>query len=779
MNCIKKHIKIIALVALNCLNTFGFSQNSPDSLIGILRHPENRVPNFDKQNVDTISIGKPSKDTLAHLVENRIIASKPKLDITRDSLSVKDELDSLIRKTVKAVKVKKSDLGLHGLISNQFDYGTVPYYIPDATTPVSLFKSQGDLNFSLKKIPFIFNYFYMNPANLLGLQNYYTFKFDHEKYQENLRNDLAEKKAGYLGKLKEAQALKQDYEQKLGYCESMNQQVPEKSSILKDTARYKSKIPNVDTISTTTPQRVDTVVYANNYKDSLSTRLTSDSIKLANDSNYKKIQIYKDKIEMYDSQIKEYDQKIKLLNDPKQMESIDNPYLSKLKNILGNVKRFEIGMCYPNYSTFLVNNLTLKGINAEYATSNYFLNFTYGNTINNLLNHTQTNNSIINSFQQTAGFFDLNRNQDSRKILSGKIGIGNKTTTYLGFGALYGVGKQNYLNTTSGKETNLVYELDGKIVLGSYVISASYAKSFINQGGTSENNEPLTKVRNNGLQLRFSGIIPHLKTKYSLGYRIVDPFFKSYGIGFIRTDNIRYEAKIEQVISSKLKIVVNYRRDEDNILNNYGFKSSLDYLSTSVKIKLFRKRLDINVIYTPIVQKVKYVNSKNTNINKSDMKNIVLSYSPRLKKVVTTLTGIYSQYSIFDGPKVKKLENFNVGLVNVFRSSFKIGANTSFYNSNISDSASLSPKTLLTALEVGYSFKKTVNTSLRFKQSYNVRSKICQYGIGFNFDFPIYKYFSMELHAEKLIIGDFYNSLNISDINQFPYYGYLKLNIKL
>ncbi|MBI3518033.1 MAG: hypothetical protein HY062_01580 [Bacteroidetes bacterium] len=751
------------------------AQIKADSTTFINKIPDSYHQELNKSNIDSLKSNYHLKGNFDSSLVKAKISLNENFNFKKDS-TIKDSLKNLVK---EKINVKKKDFGIHGVLSNQFDYGTVPYYIPNAHTPTGLFKSQGDLKLSAKKIPFLFNYFYMNPANLLGIQNYYTLKFDYETYQENLRNEVAEKKAGYLSKLKEAEHLKQQYEQKLGYYEAINAQEPIKLNAPNiedykpaiDTSGFASKNPYKDSLSVPY-SKIDTAGYKNAYKDSLNARL-------ANDSNYKKIAEYKEKIEQYESQIKEYDQKIKLLNDPKQLSSIDNPYISKVKNFLGNIKRFEIGMCYPNYSTFLVNNLTLKGINTEYATSNYFVNLTYGKTINNLLGQPQTNNSIINSFQQSASFFDLSKNQDARKILTGKIGLGNKSTSYIAFGALYGVGKQNYFNTASGKETNLVYELDGKTTIKGYVLSASYAKSFINQAGTDQNTEPLSKTRNNALQLRFSGVIPFLKTKFNLGYRMVDPFFKSYGVGFIRTDNIRYEAKLEQAISSKFKVGVNYRRDEDNLLNRYGFKSSLNYISTSVKLKLFRKRLDINLIYTPIIQKIKNLTTKSVYINKSDMKNVVISYSPKFKKVVTTLTGMYSQYSIYDSLSIRNLENFNLGIVNVFRNSFKIGANSSFYNSNVNDSMSSSPKTILSSLEVGYSFKKIINTSLRVKHSYNLTNKTNQYGLGFNVDMPLNKFFSIELHAEKLIVGDFYNSLNISSIDRFPYYGYVKFNVKL
>ena len=760
-----------------CSILSGFAQSKHDSLPGILKTP---TPDFGG-NVDSLFKTKNEiSDSLNFSVKDKFNPG-----IKKDTLRfVKNKLDTFKNKATKELKIKKTDFNLHGLISTQYDYGTVPYYLPGFSTPTGLLKSEGALKFSLKKLPLQFNYFYMNPANLLGLSNYYTLKFDVETFQKNTMDEVVAQKAMYKNKLQEAEKLKLDYSKKLAYSETLKNQpylsMPEVDGVINglDTSFNKNNITAFNYKDSTSLNRIDTSRIAMP-DTSLNYRKEQWKQKIANDTNYQTIKEYKDKIEEYDKLIKNYQQAIKLLDDPGQLSQINNPYLSKVTNFMSHIKRFEIGLCYPNYSSFLINNLTLKGINVEYASSNYFVNATYGKTVNNLLN-VNTNNAIINTFQQYSNFFDFNKNQDSRKVLAGKIGLGNVTKSYIAFGALYGVGNQSYYYAgVNNKETNVVYELDGKVNYKNYIFSASYAKSFLTQASNSsiENQTLLDKSRNNALQLKLTGVVPYLKTKFTLAYKMVDPFFKSYGVGFLRTDNIRYEAKLDQTITSKIKVGLSYRRDEDNILRRFGYKSNLNFVSINTKIKLLKKRLDINLVYTPIVQKITNLTTDISVVNKSDMKNVVLSYMPKFKRFVFTVTGIYNQYSLYDTVSIKNLENYNLTLMNIFKNSFKIGTSSSYFNSNVSDS-SATPRTILNSIETGYTFKKNIITTFSLKHSHNLKTSTDQYGASFNVNFPLTKYLFMDMHAEKLILGDFYNSLNYDNMNRFPYYCYAKLNLK-
>ena len=200
-------------------------------------------------------------------------------------------------------------------------------------------------------------------------------------------------------------------------------------------------------------------------------------------------------------------------------------------------------------------------------------------------------------------------------------------------------------------------------------------------------------------------------------------------------------------------------------------------MSFTTKVKLLKKRIDIQLIYTPILQKIENLNTHFMTQNKSDMKNAVIAYTPKLKRLTNTFTGVYSQYTLYDSIGLRNMENINLNVLTLFKSSLKFGLSSSYFDSNVRDSIA-TPKTILTSIETGYTFKKKINTSLILKHSYNLSQKAEQYGAACNINFPVINYFTVDLHAEKIIIGDFYNSLNLDNVDKFPYYCYIKLNLK-
>lgn len=734
----------------------------------------------------------------------RLPLNQPKLHLSKkDSLlpsaaSLKDSLRHAAASAKKSLTVKKQDVEIHGTLSNQFDYGSIPYYINNSHSPASLFKSQGDLAIRVKNIPLSLNYFYINPQNATGIKNYFNLHFDSQAYQDQLKKEYAGKASEYTGKLQEAERLKQQYSQKLAYYEmsavnpvgqpampGLTKQGFDTSAI----GNYRSKVPQNGLDTAGYRSYADTAGLEDKAlvsgRNMLSKKADSLKTKEDHDSLYSRIKACRDKIEFYAQEIARYRQAMNTLNsnDPSALAA-KNSYLGRAQSFLSKVKRFEVGLCYPNYSTFLINNLTLNGINAEYASDNYFVNMTYGKTVTNYLVPGQTSNSIINKFQSYGNFFDFSNNSDARKIAAAKIGVGNRSKSYLAFGALYGMGKDSYFSpssTTSLNETNLVYELDGNLQFKGYNLFGSFAKSFIRQQGVVTDNTETggssDANRNNAMQLKFTGVLPVVKTKFSLGYRLIDPFFKSYGVGFLRSDNIRYEAKLEQVLSPKLKLTGSYRRDEDNILKRYTYKASLQTLTLGARAKLLKKRLDLTLNYSPIVQTISNFSDHSRTLNKSDMKNVVVSYTPKLKHFACTITALYNQYSLYDSLQIKNLETMSLSVISSFKNRLRLSAASSYFNTNLKDTTS-TPNTIISSLEANYTFKNNMMAGLGAKHSYNTRYYNHQVGGSATVNIPLKKWIYLELHAERLIIGDFYTSLNVNNINRFPYYCYTKLNLK-
>jgi hypothetical protein len=96
----------------------------------------------------------------------------------------------------------------------------------------------------------------------------------------------------------------------------------------------------------------------------------------------------------------------------------------------------------------------------------------------------------------------------------------------------------------------------------------------------------------------------------------------------------------------------------------------------------------------------------------------------------------------------------------------------SWFKSNLIDS--VNNNTILISDEFSVLIKKKVIIGVGAKLSLNA-AMAPQIGYSLKINVPIYKKLYFELSAERLVIGDFYNSFNYAQINKFPYYGYSKL----
>ena len=138
-----------------------FRKNSDTTKINKFNKPETNKNPFPKDSVKKIFASKPSNN---------------------DSLP----------KPIKAFSgYKKFALG--GSLTNQFDYGAIPYYMASNSFPANLYKSNGNVNIRFGKIPLIADYFYSNPKYISGLNNYFTIRFDVNAFQKILNNDYLDK----------------------------------------------------------------------------------------------------------------------------------------------------------------------------------------------------------------------------------------------------------------------------------------------------------------------------------------------------------------------------------------------------------------------------------------------------------------------------------------------------------------------------------------------------------------------------------------------------------
>ncbi|MBA3680479.1 MAG: hypothetical protein H0W73_04845 [Bacteroidetes bacterium] len=690
--------------------------------------------------------------------------------VSKDSLknisnATKHFKDSLASTKKKFSGYKKFALG--GSISNQFDYGAIPYYMADNAFPASLYRSNGSVNMRFGKIPIIADYFYSNPTYISGLNNYFTIRFDVNEFEKMRDKEYLDKTKDLKTKIDSMSLQNQKLKQQLALLES------------KKLNNFPGSIPKSD-LNVAVPNFPSDSINLKNDSLKVQPYLNSvDSLKniyAGLDTSTKKINELKNKIENTQKVIDLLKQKIAVIENPKPGVSPGKLFpQSKTLNFLEGVKKFEIGMCYPSYSTFMINQMAIKGLNFKYELKNAFINASAGKTVVNY-SIQATNNAILNQIQNLTSVFDWTKNPNEKKIAAVKFGIGKENKNYIGIGGLFGTGTTG--QNTSDIKNNFVIEVDGRYVYKFLNFEAAIAKSFLTDKNASPLNSELAGNSQNtnwdkSLQTKLFGVLPKIKTKFSFTYRIVEPFFKSFGVGFMRSDIQRYDTKLEQPFGSKFKVGFNYRRDEDNLKGLFSYKTVLQNYTYYAKVKLFKKRMDITLNYTDIFQRINNLAVNDSKLIKSNIKTGIISYSPRLKRFQSTNTFICNIYQLNDGVQTNQLENYSFSSFNQYRK-WQLNSLNAFIHNTIKDSLNFS-NAINNTIEGGYTFSESFRMLIGAKHAYELNDKISEFGYSATLNLKLHKLINIELKAEKLVIGDFINTLNYSGIKQFPYYGYIKL----
>lgn len=751
-----------------------------------------------------------SKDSLKSKFNNLDTSiSKAKDDFVREVFSLDStKKDKIIAQKKELIQKKKQELISGKLKKNNnyferttgnmnlgYDYGVVPFVV-GGKTPSGFVRSDGNMGLDILKIPVIFNYYYASVKNITGLNNFFRISLDVPKYKENALNKLSEEEKELKSELKELSSSGQLLDQKILYLKSVQKQPKFNSTAIQEnytkygnTSQYKNELK--DSLPKTNIDFKNNLS-ANNFSDSLK----SDSlnkfknqeakmselkkVKQSADSINQVIQKYQNQKEKIQSKIEEVNKKINMIHYPDSLASQKGSNYKKL-SILDHIKKFEIGLCYPDYSTFLISGSGVKGVNMELQKSQLFFAFTYGKTISNLL---FTNNVIQNNLQNARNlfnFFDFNEVNNSRRVTALKLGIGAKDKSHIHAGFLYGIGQNSYQvfteNTSSlsfDKEKNYVVEVDGKYQFKKkYTLDVIYGKSFLQQNSSTDSARGLSALlksnqHTNAALARFT--VDLGSTRIQLSSRYVDPFFRSFGVGFMRSDNFRYEIKVDHTISSKLKIGASYKREQDNLLDLNYITTQLQTLNTHATYRPVRQ-LTLRFSFSPVLQRV---NSDDKTIrmeNENYISNAIVSYTPKLKHNSTTFTALYNYFKLYDGKQNSIYQNYS--FVNTLTiGELKNELAVSYFDSNIPDS--LVSNSLLYSDDVSLRVKKKYILSVGAKLSQNKAGAI-QIGYRAKVNIPLTKFIAIELSGEKVVLGDFYNNYLLEQIDRFPYYFFGKL----
>lgn len=697
-----------------------------------------------------------------------------------------------LHKSAKDTSEKSGKINLKknfpsGSISAEYDYGLIPF-TTISKVPDQLLRTEGTMSASILKLPFNAVFSYTNSKNILGLNNYFRISFDAEQYKQRTMGKVSAKQEEYKNKLKSLYSYRQEATQQLEYLKYI-QQFPQ------------LKVPKMPTDSLHVPDILFHTPSFHLPSDSLKNKIPSlpkipntsqntDSLKnLADNKKYqdsiqKKINAYEEKIKETNDQIDQAQKQLNRLENPVTAVEQEYLYQNKFYRFVKGVKKFDVGLCYPTHSTFLVNGIVLRGVNFEWQSRRYYFAFTHGKTINNIFysnNIIQNNLNVVRNFYN---FFDFNSVASGRRITAVKFGVGQKNDSHFYVGVLSGLGHDSYYkdpsyNYSPSLQKNYVVEIDGKLVLDkNNSFDVAYGKSIIrtNDNNIDESENGFNALfkssnRSHAALARYNTSISKTRTHLTFTTRWIDPYFKSFGVGFIRPDNFRYEIKTEQQLTKKIKLSGFYRHEEDNLLALLSNTTSLKSAGANVTWRV-NKRLTLRGGYTPVFLQVK---SGETVVQKNDnhIGNFIFTYIPKAKKIKSVFTGMYSYYLLYDGIKNNEFKNASLLYSLETENGIKNDMSGNWLYSTAS--GSLFGQTYLVTDELSVGIKKVrVAGGAKYALSEKYSNQI---GYSLKVNVPVAKSVTMEAGAEKIILGEFYSNLNLVMLNTFPYFCFARLTV--
>lgn len=679
--------------------------------------------------------------------------------------------------TTKSEFVRKFLSFPTGQVSLGYDYGYIPF-AQTLSVPSGYFKTEGNFSFQVKDIPFVANFFYTDLKNITGLNNYFRVSFDLQVYKQKVLDRAKEKVLVYDQKVTTLQKQFQQTQQKLLYFNHLNkdiekhfrkhyEQIPH-SSISIDSLNADIIPPLSDTL-VNNPIQFDSLRYEQMYSD------YKDSLQKRYDDLIRKAEYISKKIDEFKKLSKQ------LMNpiDPASAINVDSlVYRNKLEKWFCHLKKLEVGLCYPSYSTFLVNAIAVKGINMEYENKNRFYAFTVGSSINNLL---FTNNIIQNNLQNTQNlfnFFDFSNLQQGRKIISAKTGVGKKEGNHLFVGGLYSIGQQSYYydstqqitNGTQPKEHNLVIEFDGNIQFKKWLnLNVVYGKSSLrplnDDGDTTGTSlsQLFSPFRSNAALGKITLNLSKIKSNVTLSGRWIDPFFRSYGIGFMQSDDFRYEIKTNHQMGKKTKIGLFYRKDQNNLLNLFSYTTILHSGGINFQYRI-NKQFSVRGNFNPVFQYSSGESDQQTYSNQNYIGTLLLSHSSRNKEISYTSNISSSYYKLFNGITNNNYMNVTVSNSIHFKKCMN-NLSASFFKMNGTDS--LSGNTFMLYNDWSFQIKKIkVSSGIKYSCNHLLGNQV---GYSLKVFGSLSEKLGIELRGEKLVLGDFYNSIGIEQYRSYPY----------
>lgn len=687
-----------------------------------------------------------------------------------DSLKAKSKI-GLIDK-IKKVKLLSRP---SGIVSLGYLYGTHPF-LGDQKN-FGAIQSEGKLDLTVANLPLKAEYFIMNPSSNFGPRNYYKISIDQEKFNKNIAKSNFNAERIIKQRLDSLKNEKLNLKQQKSLLE--NQIEFEKYNKKNITT---SKLQGLNNGLSLNSELPDSLGHMLNFGQDSLLNFNADSTVQNKVSDNNKINKYKGKLEELNALLNNiesaenlYQSKLKSIQENKK-EGISNEGKSKFNKHLGHLKKLNIGLSYPDYSTFLVKG-AISGIDLNYKGNGYFFDFTSGKFQHNLINtRINSNSRILNKILGNENDSNI-RQIDKRFLIISRVGIGEANGNHISISVLQGWKKYIDAENVNSRPflRNLVYELRSNYTYKKFNISGAFAKSQIYVSETVINDETKEKklFLNNSaaeLKLKINNILPRIDFKSSI--KRIGKDYESFGLLTIRRNTLKYEAGFDWKLTKKLKYSVVYRKETDMQLEELGIQTELKQIKNTIQWKLLKNSMLVAYV-SPIIHTMDSLSKKKI-ISENWLAGLTLVNKFKINKQEWLNTSSYNYTSLHYNDTALIMGTFT------FQQNIPVNKNISinlnviklWYPNQIIEQPWFIQTDL--AAKIGKKIKGSLGGSLKI-----IEKELINYGVKTRIQYNINSTTDFEVFGEKVLIGDYYAFLPQNMIDNFPWNAGFKIIKKI
>ncbi len=739
------------------------------------------------------SLGAQSNLSSRRIDESKIIAklnSFSQLDAVQNAI---DSIDQLSLQTTFFETLKKET---HGFVQMGYSYGLNTIFRDSSKTIGSIYTVSGSGNTQFFKLPVKISFNYNSLKVPLGTNNYFRISYDKEKLMRN-KNQLLNQQLDQLksvekklldqkGDLSELQSylevylvsLKEKYEQEI------------RSAATRELNKRKDKIEGqLDSLKQRVQDRLpDTLGPPFHFKDSLN---IPDSLELQNRFNPKieRARLAKERVEGYYNKLLAIREKSeKLLNEiqqrKEQLTNARNSLKTKQFNIkdpsgvkkvdwMSAIKKVDIGLTYPSTTGLSNQSTAVKGIGSEWQFNQFYLAFSSGLTLNNvMLSTNQLDNELIYN-QNVFNQFDFHRVAQNGILTTLKTGWGTPSSTHVFVG-------MNHLTNTRLPQTeqsvnapSISLELDIRYVptfMKGAVLDLVYGKTSINRARDTSDismfNSLFSNYKSNSYLAKYTQTVAKLKSTFSFSFRQIDHGVNTNLYGLLQPGSRRLQFESKHNIRSFFKLATTYKLEES--------------LGTANQIRLNTVGGNVSGSVTEYISyhvNAHYVNSQITSASQmKEGNNYLIGAGVQAYQTWGNKRGVlgitYTDFLLADSSQLTRFTQFG------FQSSLEsakwmvsIGVDHFYQQSEIDPSRT-------TVCHVGVKIKEK-KWVLDMVAKYAVGKPQSSLGGHVELKWEVLRFMELNMRAERLVLGNFYRNYYRSYYNQFPYLLSISTKFKL